>query len=146
MKENRDSREPVTAKNILIPLAAGTAIALAVLLVGGVPEKGTGEFWKKLCDACTVPGILLTGMGLLGLLSGQGAFDGMAYPVRKAFGQILSEKRRAEMPKTYYDYVTERQGKSRKKHPCTLWVGLFFLVLAGIALILYSRYDPSLWG
>ncbi len=142
MKGNRNIREPVTAKSILIPLAAGAAIALAVLLAGGVPEKGTGEFWKKLCDACTVPGILLTGMGLLGLLSGQGAFDGMAYPLRKAFGQILSEKKRAEMPKTYYDYVAERQGKSRKKHPCTLWVGLFFLALAVLALVMYSRFEP----
>lgn len=142
MKEQKSPREPVTAKGILISLGAGLAIAAAVLAVGGVPEKGTEAFWRKLCDTFTVPGILMTCMGLLSLVSSHGAFDGIAFPVRKAFGQILSEERRAKMAKTYYDYVEQRQGKSRRRPNYMLFTGLGFLACAAVLLVIYlSRFS-----
>ena len=76
-------------------------------------------------------------MGLLSFVSEQGAFDGLSFGVRKAFGQILSEKRRNAMPKTYYDYVTAKREKQKSKPRTTLFVGLGFLVLAGATLSVY---------
>ena len=81
--------------------------------------------------------ILLTCFGLLSLVSEQGAFDGIGFTVRKAFGQIRSEAKRAQMPKTYYDYVTGKQETQRKKPLGTLYVGLAFLAMAAAALAVY---------
>ena len=143
MKEQKEIREPVTAKGILIPLGIGLVLAVAVLVIGGIPEEGTEEFWRKLCDAFTVPGILLTGMGLLSLAAGHGAFDGIAFPVRKAFGQILREEKRNAMPKSYYDYVEAKRAKSRKRPNCMLYVGLGFLAVAVVLLVIYLSRFPQ---
>ena len=135
-------REPVKARQILIPLGVGLAFALGVLLTDGFPGIGTEEFWKKLCDAFTVPGILLTGAGLLAEVSARGAFDGIGFPVRKAFGQILPQEKREAMPKTYFDYVAARQGKAKNRSGATLRIGLVFLAGAGICLAVYLlRYS-----
>ena len=89
---------------VLIPLGVGFALGVVTFAVQGGFKRGNEEaLWHAVCDALTVPGILLTGMGLLSFVSEQGAFDGLSFGVRKAFGQILSEKRRNAMPKTYYD-------------------------------------------
>ena len=141
MKGRRITREPMKPSQLLVPLGIGAAMALGVLLLEGFPEKGTEEFWKKCCDAFTVPGILLTGAGLLSLVSGQGAFDGISFAVKKAFGQIRSEEKRAAMPKTYYDYVSAKQAKGTKKSRGTLYAGLAFLAVALVFLGIYlSRY------
>ena len=145
MKGVGSGRDPVTARGILISLGIGLMIGVLILVIGGIPETGTEEFWKKLCDAFTVPGILLTGAGLLSLVSDIGVFNGISYPVRKAFSQIRSEEKRAEIPKTYYDYVSARQENGRRKSLSVLWVGLFFLVIAGVFLAVYlSRYPMEI--
>ena len=138
MSREKKYREPVTPRDVLIPLGVGLVLGLVTFAVQGGFKRGNEEaLWHAVCDALTVPGILLTGMGLLSFVSEQGAFDGLSFGVRKAFGQILSEKRRNAMPKTYYDYVTAKREKQRTKPRTTLFVGLGFLVLAGIALAVY---------
>ncbi len=128
-------------RRIVLPVIVGLVLTLAILMIGGVPEAGTEAFWKKLCDAFTVPGILLTGTGLLSLVSDQGAFDGIAFPVRKVLGLFFSEEKRAAMPKTYFDYVAARQKRGAKKPRGTLFTGLAFLAAAGITLVIYlTRY------
>ena len=143
MKGQKSAGEPVTAKGILISLGAGLAVAAAVMAIGGIPEKGTEAFWRKLCDAFTVPGILMTCTGLLSLVSGHGAFDGITFPVRKAFGQIFSEEKRATMPKTYFDYVEMKRAKSRKRPNYMMFTGLGFLACAVILLVIYLSRFPG---
>ena len=136
-------REPIRARQILFPVGVGLALALAVLLAqGGVPAPGTETFSRTLCDALTVPGVLLTGAGLLALFSRWNAFGGISFPVQKALSQIRSPEKREAMPRTYYDYVTARQQKAGKRRNVTLAVGLCFLAAAGIALAVYlARYS-----
>ena len=137
-----NGRDPVTVRGMLISLGIGLIIGVLILVIGGIPETGTEEFWKKLCDAFTVPGVLLTGAGLLSLVSDLGTFNGISYPVRKALSQIRSEEKRAEMPRTYYEYVSVRQENGRRKSRSVLWAGLFFLALAGVFLAVYlTRYQ-----
>ena len=138
MSREGNQREPVTARSILIPVGIGLFLALAAMLFReDSPGRDEEAFWRALCDALTVPGVLLTCFGLLSLVSEQGAFDGIGFTVRKAFGQIRSEAKRAQMPKTYYDYVTGKQETQRKKPLGTLYVGLAFLALAAAALAVY---------
>ena len=138
MSREKKYREPVTPRDVLIPLGVGLVLGIVIFVAQGGFRTGDKEtLWRAVCDALTVPGVLLTCMGLLSFVSEQGAFDGISFGVRKAFGQILSEKRRSAMPKTYYDYVTAKREKQRGKPRTTLYVGLGFLALAGAALAVY---------
>ena len=138
MSREKKYREPVTPRDVLIPLGVGLVLGLVTFIVqGGFAAREQEPLWRAVCDALTVPGVLLTCMGLLSFVSEQGAFDGLSFGVCKAFGQILSEKRRNAMPKTYYDYVTAKREKQRSKPRTTLFVGLGFLLLAGAALAVY---------
>ena len=139
MNPERKTREPVTLRGVLVTAGIGLAIGAVVLILrdGFAPTDEAG-FWMNITDALTVPGILLVCAGLLSSVSEHGAFDGLGYPVRKALGQVRSEARRAEMPKTYYDYVTRRQEKQRLRPRTRLYVGIAFLLLAGAALMIYQ--------
>lgn len=138
MSRNGKVREPVTPKSVLIPLGAGLVLAAVTFIVqGGFSAADAEAFWRAVCDAMTVPGMLLTCLGLLSVASGQGAFDGLNFSVRKAFSQVLREERRNAMPKTFYDYVTLKQEKQRNKPRTHLYVGLGFLVLAAASLAVY---------
>ena len=131
-------REPVTVRGILVPAAVGIVIGLVVLWIrDGLSPCDEATLGTNLTDALTVPGVILTCIGLLSVVSEHGAFDGIGFPLRKAFGQIRSEEKRAAMPKTYYDYVTARREKQRMKPRTTLVVGLCFLALAVAALFVY---------
>ena len=138
MSRNGKVREPVTPRSILIPLGAGLVLAAVTFTVqGGFSAADTEAFWRAVCDAMTVPGMMLTCLGLLSVVSGQGAFDGLNFSVRKAFSQVLREERRNAMPKTFYDYVTLKQEKQRNKPHTHLYVGLGFLALAAASLAVY---------
>ena len=138
MSPERKAREPVTLRGVLITTGIGLTIGMIVLVLrdGFAPTDEAG-FWMNAADALSIPGILLICAGLLSAVSEQGAFDGIAFPVRKAFGQRRSEAKRAEMPQTYYDYVTKRQENQRRRPRTRLYVGAGFLLLAGAALIIY---------
>ena len=128
----------VTPRSVLIPAGIGLAVGIAVFAARGGFGAGTEEeLWLAICDGLTVPGLMLTCMGLLHAVSGQGAFDGVSFTARKAFSQVFSEKRREAMPRTYYDYVTERRKKQERRPKTTLYAGLGFLACAVAALAVY---------
>ena len=130
-------------RSVLITAGIGLAMGLAVFAARGGFRAETDEvLLLALCDAFTVPGLILTGLGLLSIVSGQGAFDGINFTARKAFSQVLGEKRREAMPRTYYDYVTARRKKQAKRPKTTLYTGLAFLACAIAALIFYLSAAP----
>ena len=138
MSGRKTGIRPVTAREVLIPL--GIAVFLffgTMLLNSGFTASDEAVLWSALCDALTVPGVLLTGAGLLAVVANQGVFDGISFGVRKAFGQVLSEEKRARMPKTYYDYVQIR-GQKRKGSPrMLLIIGGACLAGAAVSLAVY---------
>ena len=138
MKKEKNTSRPVTAREVLLPLGIGAALFLGMLLSGGgfsAPDSET--FWRVLCDAFTVPGILLTGAGLLAVVSDRGAFDGLRFGVRKMFDQVRREEKRAQTPHTYYDFVTAKHGGSHKSPRMLLLTGGLFLLGAAVSLAVY---------
>ena len=139
MNRGKKSREPIAPRDVLMPLGVGLVSGAVVFITrGGFSAENAETFWRAVCDALAVPGLLLSCTGLLSFASGQGTFDGLNFTVRKAFGQIFSEERRNRFPKTFYDYVNLKQEKRRKKPNTTLYAGLAFLVLAAVALAAWS--------
>ena len=76
MSREKKYREPVTPRDVLIPLGVGLVLGIAVFVMqGGFSAKDAEAFWHALCDAMAVPGLLLTCAGLLSVAGSQWAGD-----------------------------------------------------------------------
>ena len=131
-------RAGLTPRQVIVPLGIAAALFLGVLAAeGGFGAESAEAFWRALCDALTVPGVLLGGAGLLAVVSDHGAFHGLSFGVRKAVGQLRSEEKRARMPRTYYDFVQQQRSKPHRSPRMLLITGGACLGLAGAVLIYY---------
>ena len=83
------------------------------------------EKYRMLCDAFTVPGVLLLCVGGLVWASNLGALDGLSYVVSVAVKALIPGKRK-EIEK-YGDYVLRK----REKPP----VGCGFLLISGAVVM-----------
>ena len=92
----------------------------------GAEEK---EKYRLLCDALTVPGVLLVCAGALVWVSNLGALDGIFYGLRLAFRALIPGKR-LQKEENYQDFVAERQEKRVK--------GYGFLLISGAVTIAAS--------
>ncbi len=130
-------------KRYAVTVGIGAGCFLALMLArGGFVEPDPANRWHVICDALAIPGLLFTSIGLLILVSDGGAFDMLKFGIRKLISMIQSQEKRDELPKTYFDYKMELA-----KRPCAgighlIIVGLFFLVMAVIALLVYNRFAP----
>lgn len=109
----------------LIAAAIGLAVAGLVLYTYGFFAMETATLRLRcLCDAFTIPGVLLFSVGCLIWISQQGMFDFLSYT-----GKVLFDKFRphAEMVR-YGDYVVEKN-ENRKSG------GFGFLLITGAAFI-----------
>lgn len=122
----------------LIPCLMCGAMAVVILAVRGAFVKSGKALIADLCDAFTVPGILMLGFGLLVFATNGGAFDMLAFGVRKLFDLFKRDLTKVKY-RTFYDY---RQAQAEKKRSFLHWiiVGGGFLLIAIIFLIIYSQY------
>ena len=132
------NRRKAGKKLWLISVAAGAAIALIYLRSqNGFSAPDSQTFWHILCDALFIPGILLTGLGLLVFAANGGTFDMLHYGIQKALRLVLSKEKRDRYPKTFFDYRYAKNGKPPAPTAFLLVPGLLYLLGATIALILY---------
>ena len=97
------------------------------------------EKYRTLCDAFTIPGVLLLCVGGLSWASSLGALDGLAY-VFHVLGKSLIPGKRIEIRK-YSDYVLERREKESMGFGFLLISGAVVLGISLVFLILfYSVY------
>ena len=98
------------------------------------------ELYRILCDAFTIPGLLLLMFGLLMTISNQGALDGVAYVVKNAV-KMLIPAAAADMER-YKEYLERRKANRVKGYGFLYVVGAVCLGIAGIFLVLfYSVYQ-----
>lgn len=124
----------------------GSAAFVALLAVAYISARdfAGAELVDKyliLCDAFTVPGMLLICLGALMWASTTGALDGLTYAVRYAIFSLIPGKR-LERDEKYGDYI-ERRSKNRAKGYGFLFVsGLITMAIAAVFMILfYSLYE-----
>ena len=115
-------------------LIAYWVMDLEGLFVVNVPS----EIAAILCDAFFVPGILLTMVGCLIWISTTGFFDSLGYAVMVGMHLVLPFLNKGER-KSYYDYKAEKDEKRGKTPILIFIVGSFYLLLSGIALIVWMN-------
>lgn len=96
--------------------------------------------YRMLCDAFTIPGLMLILVGAMIWVSSQGALDGLVFCVRFAVFSLIPGKR-VERDEKYADYVERRRGKRAKGYSFLFYSGLATMVIAGVFMALfYSVY------
>jgi len=96
------------------------------------------EMLKVLCDAFTIPGILLISFSLLLWASSLGAFDGVGYGIKMALMMLIPFNWRKD-PEKYETYLERRKNSRAKGFWYMLFVGLFYMALALIMLAEFNK-------
>ena len=95
------------------------------------------ERYKLLCDAFTIPGMLMILLGTLLWVSNEGAFYGVSYCLRIALFALIPGKRKDAYEK-YGDYVERKQQKKVQGYSFLFWSGLVAMAIALVFFALYS--------
>lgn len=119
-------------KRYFITVAIGLAVATVVCIYRGLlsPEND-GQVLLILSDACAVSGIILTGVGLLVMVSNQGLFNGISYGLKSAVKALSGrpDGRDGKMEEDFYEYNARKlSDKVRFGH----------MVAVGAAFIIFS--------
>ncbi len=134
-------KEPISVKGIVIRTALSLLFAAAVftgvLLIELLSMKLSWSAYKFriLCDGFVVGGVFPVLFWLLLWVAEKGAFDLIAYSMRKMLSfmfRIHPEK--SNLPPTYADYVEMKKEKRKPLHLELLLVGVSFLILGFIFL------------
>ena len=121
-------------------ISFATLAVFTVLLAwarGGFAEASEREILRGWCDAFGVCGLLGVFFGLLILISNGGAFDILAYGMRRFFGLFRKDTR----DRKYGGYYEYKQARAEKKR--SFWyliiVGGVYLIVGVVLLILYYQ-------
>jgi uncharacterized SAM-binding protein YcdF (DUF218 family) len=120
---------------ILLPL--GLLMALGVLWIRGFfSAPYVSDRISSLCDAFFVPGVLLTGFGMLIFVAGGGLFDMLAYGAQRVYWLVFKAEKSQERPATFYDYRLRKAASGKPRCSALLVSGAFFLCLSVLFLLL----------
>jgi hypothetical protein len=98
------------------------------------------DLYLILCDAFTIPGLLMLMFGLLMTISNQGALDGLGYVAINGLKMLIPGA--ATRMERYKEYVERRRANRVKGYGFLYVVAAVLLAIAGIFLILfYSLYQ-----
>ena len=122
----------------VVAFVIAALIAVGIYVSRGLSAESTAEEqYRALCDAFTVPGVIMLAFGVLLWVSGEGALTGVTWLLHNAIYMLIPGKGLQVV--SYRDYLEERRTREKKTHPCFFAVGGFFLVVALVFLIIYSN-------
>lgn len=93
-----------------------------------------------LCDAFTVPGMILLMIGCLVWASTQGALDGLGYAIKITIATFIPGKR-LEADERYGDYLERKRSNRAKGYGFLFYSGLATMAVALVFMgLFYSLY------
>lgn len=116
-------------------------MAAAYIGLRDFEEAALVDQYLMLCDAFTIPGMLLIMVGCLIWASNLGALNGLSYVVRIAVFSLIPGKR-LERDEAYGDYVARKREKKLKGYGFLFISGLIVMAVAMVFMMLfYSLYE-----
>lgn len=129
-------------KSLLIKYGCST-LFVAVMAYSYIAARdfAGAKTWEKMvmiCDALTVPGMLLLMVGALIWAANTGALDGITYAVGFAFRALIPGGRHKD--ERYADYVERQREKRVKGYGFLLITGGITMAVATVFLIAYRFF------
>ena len=128
------------AKNFLkysITAMIGAVFAsLVIELHAYADAEAWSERFRILSDACTIPGVVILGIGALVMISNEGFFNGISYAVQYAVSMLIPGSNKKY--EKYGDYVERKQEKGPIRGIAFLFVvGGVYLALGVLFTVLF---------
>ncbi len=123
-------------RKYVITILISIVFTVTYILQREFPAEELAETMRILCDAFTVPGVLLVMSGALVFVINAGGLDSMGYLstfIVRAFVPTKAVKRE----ESYYDYIQRVRKRPIRKYGFLFVVGSVDLVFALVFLILY---------
>lgn len=96
--------------------------------------------YRVLCDAFTIPGVLLLMSGLLVTVANEGALDGVGYILSQGLSMLIPGK--GAGTERYADYVERKRNNRTKGYGFLYICAILFLAVTAVFMILfYSVYQ-----
>ena len=129
----------MTARTKSILKSGIFAIAVGALVFFTNPQ-GSGDLFRRICDAFFTPGALLLGSAGLTWCRNQGAFDLLTYGVTSVFHTHVPGASIGHARDEKEDFLTYRDRKAASRKPPfgTLWVGLVLTALSVVLVVIYE--------
>ena len=118
----------------VLALAAGLGMVYAYIAPRDLASQTLIEQYHILCDAFTLPGLLMASVGLMVLMGNLGALDTLAYAVHfllHTFIPLLGKG------KSYLDFMLERREHRVHGYGFLFVVGLLLTAVGIVFLLLY---------
>ena len=115
------------------------AIAVGALVFLTNPQ-GSGDLFRRICDAFFTPGALLLGSAGLTWCRNRGAFDLLTYGITSVFHTHVPGASIGHARDEKEDFLTYRDRKAASRKPPfgTLWVGLVLTALSVVLVVIYE--------
>lgn len=117
-------------------LVGGLLVWLTLDLHGYSAALPTLQKYRLLCDAFTIPGVILVMVGFLVMIANAGNFLGLGYAVRHAVKMLIPFGNKKD--ERYYDYYQRKQEQGKVSGYGFIFVtGLVFMAVAMVFFILF---------
>ena len=122
----------------IIVIILGLLIALYIALTKDLfSQTDLKTIYHILSDAFFVPGIVISGFGLLLYCSNEGVFDGVSYAVISFINLFRSKGERKY--NSFYEYK-EKKHSNPPRMKFILLSGLIILAISIVMFVLYSSF------
>ncbi len=140
-----NENKKINIKSILIRYGVCAVIATALLFLILVTNGYWGltepqERLRVLCDAFSLPGLLLVLSSGLILAANAGTFNGLLYGLKVGIEIVLPFLPHKYVK--YRDFVEKRKGKRIKGYGFICYTGLVFLAVGIVLLIIFHVQYP----
>ena len=125
-----------TLAKYVLAIVAGLGLAFLYISLRDFSEAPPLEKYRMLCDAFTIPGVMMLAIGALVAVANEGIFYGIGYAL-SYLGRALTF--RGSKQERYYDYVERKRAKHVSGYGFLFIVGAGFMAIALIFLILFYR-------
>lgn len=137
-------------KRYLIAIAISLGMLLVVMYSKGLFGKYdattntvdlniTAWVFHILCDSFCITGVICCCAAGLLFCSNKGAYDGLFFGVRQAFGVMFKDPNKLKY-KDLYEYK-EAKSKNRAEFRYILWIGLAYLFVGIVFLVVYNNVN-----
>lgn len=135
--EDFDVKRSPWWKKYLISFVIGLVMTGLLMVGRGAFSDGKtmAERMSVCSDACFFTGVMLAGIGLLVFVSGEGAFDMLAYAVKLGFTLLFRTEH-----ESYIDYKMRKAAK-KTAYGFLLLTGIVFLLAAGLFTGLFYAFS-----
>lgn len=119
-------------------LLFGALAALLMISARGIfEETDVVRIYRLLCDGFFLSAVLLIGVGLLTLVSGEGLFDIASYAIAATL-HVMRIKKGGEKFISFIDYKKEKGSRRHGAMWYLVFVGLFYLAAALVFDMLFN--------